>query len=102
MVAVPSSSTRAGGHRLVREGKQYAHSVVSQARLVEAVEEFVNSGAQPAECMIRDLIECEHSYINTDHPDFIGGSRAIAQVGRPSDCGGSCSLHSLLIYHVTE
>ncbi|CAK0784287.1 hypothetical protein CVIRNUC_007491 [Coccomyxa viridis] len=51
-----------------------------QARLVEAVEEFVNSGAQPAECMIRDLIECEHSYINTDHPDFIGGSRAIAQV----------------------
>lgn len=48
--------------------------------MVEAVEEYVNSGAQPAERMIRDLIDCEHSYINTDHPDFIGGSRAIAQV----------------------
>ena len=65
---------------------------MSQSRLVEAVEEYVNSGAQPAECMIRDLIECEHSYINTDHPDFIGGSRAIAQVGRPSNCGGSIAL----------
>ena len=53
---------------------------MQQARLVEAVEEYVNSGAQPAERMIRDLIDCEHSYINTDHPDFIGGSRAIAQV----------------------
>ena len=40
----------------------------------------MNSGAQPAERMIRDIIECEHSYINTDHADFIGGSRAIAQV----------------------
>ena len=53
---------------------------IRQGRLVEAVEEFVNSGAQPAERMIRDIIECEHSYINTDHADFIGGSRAIAQV----------------------
>jgi dynamin 1-like protein len=44
------------------------------------VEEFVNSGAAPAERMIRDVIDCEHSYINTDHPSFIGGSRAIAQV----------------------
>ncbi len=44
-----------------------------------AVEEFVADGAAPAERMIRDLVACEHSYINTDHPAFIGGSRAIAQ-----------------------
>ena len=69
------------------KGVQCVESAVWQARLVEAVEEYVNSGAQPAESMIRDLIECEHSYINTDHPDFIGGSRAIAQVGRPSKPG---------------
>ena len=43
------------------------------------VEEFVGSGAAPAERMIRDLVDCEHSYINTDHASFIGGSRAIAQ-----------------------
>ena len=29
--------------------------------------------------MIRNLVDCEHSYINTDHPNFIGGSCAIAQ-----------------------
>lgn len=27
--------------------------------------------------MIRELIACEHEYINTDHPDFIGGTRAV-------------------------
>ncbi|BDA44916.1 Dynamin-related protein DNM1 [Coccomyxa sp. Obi] len=51
-----------------------------KAHLISEVEEFVNSGASPAERMIRDVIDCEHSYINTDHPNFIGGSRAIAQV----------------------
>ena len=45
-----------------------------------AVEDFINEGAAPAERMIRDLVSCEHSYINTDHPQFIGGSRAIATV----------------------
>ena len=51
-----------------------------QAHLISEVEGFVDSGASPAERMIRDVIDCEHSYINTDHPNFIGGSRAIAQV----------------------
>ena len=56
-----------------------------QAQLIAGVEEFVNAGALPAERMIRNLVDCEHSYINTDHPSFIGGSRAIAQA-----CGCSC------------
>lgn len=73
-----------------------------QAHLVEAVEEFINTGAAPAERMIRDLVACEVSHINTDHPQFIGGSRAIAvvmerrqQVGPPSAYiagPGCCSL----------
>lgn len=48
--------------------------------LADAVEEFINSGASPAETMIRDLVSCELAYINTSHPQFIGGNRAIAQV----------------------
>ncbi len=47
---------------------------------MEAVENFINSGAEPAERMIRDLLECELAYINTDHAQFIGGSRAIGMV----------------------
>ena len=45
-----------------------------------AVEEFINAGAGPAERMIRDQVECELAYINTDHPQFLGGSRAIGMV----------------------
>jgi hypothetical protein len=53
---------------------------VSQRRLMTAVEDFINEGAAPAERMIRDSVACELAYINTDHPNFIGGNRAIAQV----------------------
>ena len=51
-----------------------------QVRLRAAVEDFINEGAEPAERMIRDLVDCEHAYINTDHPQFIGGNRALSQV----------------------
>ena len=54
--------------------------MAAQSHLMAAVEEFIDSGAGPAERMIRDLVECEHAYINTDHPQFIGGSRAISMV----------------------
>jgi dynamin 1-like protein len=30
--------------------------------------------------MIKNLVACEHDYINTDHPDFIGGPGAVKQV----------------------
>lgn len=53
---------------------------VLQTVLGEAVEEFINAGAGPAEHMIRNLVSCELAYINTSHPQFIGGNRAIAQV----------------------
>lgn len=48
-----------------------------------AVEDYINEGAAPAERMIRDGVACELAYINTDHPAFIGGNRAIAQVPHP-------------------
>ena len=51
-----------------------------QVRLRAAVEDFISEGAAPAERMIRDLVDCEHAYINTDHPQFIGGNRALSQV----------------------
>ena len=51
-----------------------------QSHLMAAVEEFINSGAEPAERMIHDTVECELAYINTDHPMFLGGSRAISIV----------------------
>ncbi|KAK9840112.1 hypothetical protein WJX74_003564 [Apatococcus lobatus] len=55
---------------------------VLQRNMTTAVEEFINEGAGPAEQMIRSLVDCEHSYINTDHPGFIGGTEALATVMR--------------------
>ena len=34
----------------------------------------------PTQSMITDMIKIELAYINTNHPDFIGGSRAVAQL----------------------
>lgn len=70
---------------LLRIASQCAPADVSrfpnlQVRLRAAVEDFISEGAAPAERMIRDLVDCEHAYINTDHPQFIGGNRALSQV----------------------
>lgn len=62
------------------ESTPHEQSVGPQVRLRAAVEDFINEGAEPAERMIRDLVDCEHAYINTDHPQFIGGNRALSQV----------------------
>lgn len=40
-------------------------------------------GAAPAESMISSLVSCQLSYINTNDPNFVGGTTAIAQVSRP-------------------
>eukprot|EP00967_Tisochrysis_lutea_P111879 scaffold176237_cov18-Tisochrysis_lutea.AAC.4 len=49
-------------------------------QLAVSVLEFIRSGADPAERMIGSLIECEHDFINCDHPEFIGGRGAIRAV----------------------
>ena len=46
--------------------------------LLASVEGLVAAGAAPAERMVRDLVACELAFINTDHPDFVGGARAVA------------------------
>lgn len=51
-----------------------------QRALAHAVMDFIRSGAEPAERMIRHLVDCEHDYINCDHPEFIGGRGAIRAV----------------------
>jgi len=52
--------------------------------LRDAVGESVNvllcKNREPARKMIHNLIQIELAHINTSHPDFIGGDRAIAKV----------------------
>ncbi len=48
---------------------------LSTARLTRA---FARAQLDPTKTMISSLIEIELAYINTSHPDFIGGSKAVA------------------------
>mmetsp|Transcript_11453 Transcript_11453/g.18765 ORF Transcript_11453/g.18765 Transcript_11453/m.18765 type:complete len:699 (-) Transcript_11453:70-2166(-) len=46
-------------------------------QLLECVHELLSSQVKPTKEMISDLISIELSYVNTNHPDFVGGSKAI-------------------------
>ncbi|KAM6559447.1 hypothetical protein CsatA_028686 [Cannabis sativa] len=46
-------------------------------RMDEIMVKFVRDGVKPAERMIRNLIEMEMDYINSSHPNFLGGSKAV-------------------------
>ncbi|CEL93330.1 unnamed protein product [Vitrella brassicaformis CCMP3155] len=49
-------------------------------RLVEVVRGVLRKCLQPTNQMISNLIQIELSYINTNHPDFVGGNRAIHSI----------------------
>ncbi|XP_060179421.1 dynamin-related protein 3A-like isoform X3 [Lycium barbarum] len=61
-------------------------------RLEDVTARFLRDGVKPAERMITNLIEMEMDYINSSHPNFIGGTKAVdtaqlelkaMQAGRP-------------------
>ena len=59
-------------------------------RLAQSVEDatrdFLAEGLAPAETMIASLVDCQLAHINTSHPEFVGGSKALrlaqAEVGK--------------------
>lgn len=53
-----------------------------RGRLVEVVNGLLKQSVGPTQMMVSNLVKIELSYINTSHPDFIGGSRAVAQLMR--------------------
>ncbi|KAI5070251.1 hypothetical protein GOP47_0014594 [Adiantum capillus-veneris] len=50
---------------------------VLRRRIEEVMSGFLREGLAPAETMICHLIEMEMDYINTSHPAFIGGNKAV-------------------------
>ncbi|XP_021853791.1 dynamin-related protein 3A isoform X2 [Spinacia oleracea] len=59
---------------MVNELQRYP---VLRKRVDEVVGRFLRENLNPAESIIRHLIEMEMDYINTSHPNFIGGSKAL-------------------------
>ncbi|CAI5520896.1 unnamed protein product [Closterium sp. Naga37s-1] len=76
------------------ESYQLARFPVLRRKVEETVGSFLREGLTPAETMIRHLIDMEMDYINTSHPSFIGGSRAVEIIlqqlreGKVSEGGG--------------
>ncbi|XP_043709666.1 dynamin-related protein 3A-like isoform X3 [Telopea speciosissima] len=50
---------------------------VLRKRMDEVIGNFLREGLEPSETMIGHVIEMEMDYINTSHPNFIGGSKAV-------------------------
>ncbi|KAK4750046.1 hypothetical protein SAY87_027495 [Trapa incisa] len=50
---------------------------VLRKRMDEVLGNFLREGLEPSEIMIRHIIEMEMDYINTSHPNFVGGSKAV-------------------------
>jgi replication fork clamp-binding protein CrfC len=48
-----------------------------RAQLTERVNELLRSRLEPTKLVINNILHCELSYINTNHPDFIGGNHAV-------------------------
>lgn len=50
---------------------------ILRKRMDEVMGNFLREGLEPSETMIGHIIEMEMDYINTSHPNFIGGSKAV-------------------------
>lgn len=64
-------------------------------RLFEVVNSLLRNCLKPAQAMISNLIKVELAHINTSHPDFIGGKKAILslQKGNSANDAASNSPH---------
>ncbi|XP_057525877.1 dynamin-related protein 3A-like [Amaranthus tricolor] len=50
---------------------------ILRKRMDEVINSFLRDGLQPAEAMIAHIIDMELDYINTSHPNFLGGAKAV-------------------------
>lgn len=62
------------------EGTDLTRFPTLKDAVIEVVHGVLRQCMEPTQSMISNLIRLELAYINTSHPDFIGGSRAVAQL----------------------
>jgi hypothetical protein len=71
-----------------------------RTRLLQIFHRLLKSCVDPTKQHIERLVQCELAYINTSHPDFIGGSAAVALImeriqarvaGKKTAVGGSAA-----------
>ncbi|KAL3621007.1 Dynamin-related protein 3A [Castilleja foliolosa] len=61
-------------HCIVKELQRFP---VLRKCMDDVIGNFLREGLEPSETMIGHIIEMEMDYINTSHPNFVGGSKAV-------------------------
>lgn len=62
-------------------------------KMFDVVKIVLGRCLKPTKEMISNLIKCELAYINTNHPDFIGGSRAISAIASTAGAGAQQTVN---------
>jgi len=62
------------------ESRELQRFMILRERVVDVVNELLHKCKIPARKMISNLIAMELAYINTNHPDFLGGGGAISKI----------------------
>ncbi|KAG0332626.1 Dynamin- GTPase protein [Podila humilis] len=65
-------------------GKDLARFPRFHAKLIEVVSDLLRERLGPTSDYVESLIAIQRSYINTNHPDFIGGGGAMSQLEQSS------------------
>ena len=83
-------------HRVVLhcELPEMQRFVALRDKMHEVVKHVLRKCLKPTREMISNLVQCELAYINTNHPDFIGGSRAISAIAATATVQRSNSVVS--------
>ncbi|KAF9974987.1 Dynamin- GTPase protein [Actinomortierella ambigua] len=63
-------------------GKELTRFPRFHAKLIEVVSDLLRERLGPTSEYVESLIAIQRSYINTNHPDFIGGSGAVSAIDR--------------------
>ncbi len=58
--------------------------------LVSCVHEMLQRRLGPTKVMVQNLVNVELSYINTNHPDFVGGKYVL--------CAHECRLYFFILF----
>ncbi|KAI3945976.1 hypothetical protein MKX01_024732 [Papaver californicum] len=58
-------------------GDELQRFPVLKKHMDKVIGEFLRDGLEPSEIMVKHIIDMEMDYINTSHPNFIGGSKAV-------------------------
>jgi dynamin 1-like protein len=54
-------------------------------KINDSMMELLNDYLQPTNLMVKNLVKVQDSYINTYHPDFMGGANSIFNMFDPEE-----------------